>query len=46
MQLTASVRVCEPGRDTPELDTGVFSALPQGLDALVGWLHEHRVEAE
>ena len=38
MQITASVRICESHTHQPALDTRVFSALPQGLSALVEWL--------
>ncbi|MCY4595492.1 MAG: transposase [Bryobacterales bacterium] len=44
MQITASVRVCQPGGGV-QCATRQFSALPAGLDALTQWLASHRVTA-
>ena len=44
MQVTASVRLCQPGGGV-ECATRQFSALPDGLDALTRWLAGHRVTA-
>ena len=45
MQITVSVRVCEPGAGEPQVDTRTFEALASGLDAMVAWLRERSVEA-
>ena len=42
MQITASVRICQPGGGV-QCATRQFSALPEGLRALTQWLAEHRV---
>ena len=44
MQITASVRICEPGGGV-QCTTRQCSALPEGLRALTQWLAEHRVTA-
>ena len=45
MQVTATVRLCEPDMDRPLRATREFSALPQGLRELTGWLLGHAVTA-
>ena len=44
MQITASVRLCQPGGGV-QCATRQFSALPAGLDELTQWLASHRVTA-
>ncbi len=44
MQITASVRLCQPGGGV-QCATRQFSALPDGLAELTQWLHSHRVTA-
>ncbi len=44
MQVTASVRLCQPGGGV-QCATRQFSALPDGLGALTRWLASHRVTA-
>ncbi len=44
MQVTATVRLARRNTDA-EMFTRVFSALPSGLEALAGWLLDHRVTA-
>ncbi len=44
MQITASVRLCQPGGGV-ESATRKFSALPDGLAALTQWLQSHQVTA-
>ena len=44
LQITASVRLCQPGGGV-ECATRQFSALPPGLSALTQWLQSHRVTA-
>ena len=44
MQITASVRLCQPGGGV-QCTTRQFSSLPEGLRALTQWLAEHRVTA-
>ena len=44
MQITASVRLCQPGGGV-ESATRQFSALPDGLAALTQWLQSHQVTA-
>ena len=45
MQITASVRLCEPGAPEPLGATAEFPTHPQGLAALVAWLRGHGVTA-
>ncbi len=45
MQITASVRLCEHAGESPRCDTRSFSALPDGLGQMRGWLREHQVQA-
>ena len=45
MQVTATVRLCEPGMARPLRATREFSALAQGLGELTGWLLGHAVTA-
>ena len=45
MQLTVSLRLCEPGRPSALTLTGTFATHPQGLRKMVGWLAEHEVGA-
>ena len=45
MQLTVSLRLCEPGRPSALTLTGTFATHPQGLREMVGWLAEHEVGA-
>lgn len=45
MQVTATVRLCDPGMDRPLRATREFSVLPQGLGELTGWLRGHAVTA-
>ena len=45
LQVTATVRLCEPGMARPLCATRVFSALPQGLGELTVWLLGHAVTA-
>lgn len=44
MQITATVRLSQPGSDSL-IETGTFSALPDGLAELVGWLGDFAVTA-
>ena len=44
MEITATVRICE-GEGEPVMETRCFSTLPSGLDEMVAWLSDHRVEA-
>jgi len=44
LQITASVRLCQPGGGVDSA-TRQFSALPPGLSALTQWLASHRVTA-
>ena len=44
MEITATVRVCD-GPGGPVCETKAFSALPDGLEALVAWLTSHDVSA-
>ena len=44
MQITASVRLCQPGGGV-QCATREFSVLPDGLGALTRWLASHRVTA-
>ena len=44
MQITASVRLCQPGGVVASA-TREFSALPEGLAELTKWLQSHRVTA-
>ena len=46
MQVTATVRLCEPDIDRPLCATREFSALPRGLGELTGWLLGHSVTAD
>ena len=43
MQLTVSVRLCEPGEPEGLSLTETFATDPHGLQAMTGWLGEHRV---
>ena len=45
MQITASVRLCEPGGGAPRTAVREFSALPLGLEELTAWLQAHSVTA-
>ena len=45
MHLTASLRLCEPGRPAALSLTSTFATHPQGLRKMVGWLGEHEVGA-
>ena len=45
MQVTAAVRLCEPGMARPLRATRKFSALPLGLRDLTAWLLGHSVPA-
>jgi len=45
MQLTVSLRLCEPGRPSALTLTGTFATHPQGLRKMAGWLAEHEVGA-
>ena len=45
LQVTATVRLCEPGMDQPLRATREFSALPRGLGELTAWLLGHAVTA-
>ena len=44
LQITASVRLCQPGGGVQSA-TRQFSALPPGLSSLTQWLESHRVTA-
>ena len=45
MQVTATVRLCEPGGGLPLSLTREFSALPRGLAGMTEWLLSHGVTA-
>ena len=45
MQVTATVRLCDPGCRQPQCATREFSALPGGLRAMAGWALSHGVTA-
>ncbi len=45
MQITAAVRICQFEAAEPSCETRTFGALPSGVEQLVRWLLEHRVEA-
>lgn len=45
MQITASVRLCMPGKPQPLSATAEYPTHPQGLAALVAWLRGHGVTA-
>ena len=45
LQVTATVRLCEPGGGLPLAATRQFSALPGGLRQLTAWLQGHGVTA-
>ena len=43
MQITASIRICDPGGGQARCETREFSALPSGLALLVEWLCSWKV---
>ena len=45
MQITASVRICAPGGGQPKIETRTFEALARGIDEMVAWMLEHKVNA-
>ena len=45
MQISAAVRICQFEAAEPSCETRTFGALPSGVEQLVRWLLEHRVEA-
>jgi len=45
MEITAAIRCCRHEAEPPKAETRSFSALPPGLQELVEWLQQHRVEA-
>ena len=45
MQVTTTVRLCDPGSERPLRATREFSALPAGLSAMTDWVLSHGVTA-
>ena len=45
LQVTASIRLCDPGGGPPASATREFGTTPAGLRAMTGWLLENGVEA-
>ena len=45
MQVTTTVRLCDPGAERPLRATREFSALPAGLRAMTDWVLSHGVTA-
>ncbi len=45
MEVTASVRLCEPGQPDASMATRTFGTHPSALRDLTDWLHGQRVEA-
>ena len=45
LQMTVTLRLCEPGQSLPVAITRTFPTHPSGLRNMVGWLGEHKVAA-
>ena len=45
LQMTVSLRLCEPGQSLPVAVTSTFPTRPFGLRDMVGWLGGHKVAA-
>ena len=45
MQITVSIRICAPGCGEPQIETRTFEALPSGIDEMVAWMLERKVDA-
>ena len=45
MQITVSIRICAPGGGEPQIETRTFEALPSGVDEMVAWMLERKVDA-
>ena len=44
MQITVSIRICAPGGGEPQLETRTFDALASGLDEMVAWMLDRRID--